>query len=195
MQLTATAVDGFTGTVGVALSGLPAGVTASPASASLTPGTPQSFTLRRATARPWGAPASSLPVPLVPHPYRQPGSYRGCFLGRECNAYHNDNARDGWNSSETVLTAQNVNVNGFGKLRELAVDGEVDGRPLYVSSLSVAVQTHNVLIIVTEHGRLMPDAIGTKVGKYRSRSRREHQRRSWLRPNHAGDWHHRHSRH
>ena len=49
-------------------------------------------------------------------------------------------------------TPQNVNFNTFGKLRELPVDGKVDGQPLYVSGLSVGGQPHNVLIVVTEHG-------------------------------------------
>jgi hypothetical protein len=45
VQLSATALDGFSGTPTVTLSGLPAGVTANPASLTLTPGTPQSVTL------------------------------------------------------------------------------------------------------------------------------------------------------
>ena len=51
-----------------------------------------------------------------------------------------------------MLTPQTVNANTFGKLRELTVDGKVDAQPLYVSSLSIAGQTRNVLITVTEHG-------------------------------------------
>jgi hypothetical protein len=45
VQLTATALNGFSGTASVALSGLPSGVTANPTTVSLTPGTPQSITL------------------------------------------------------------------------------------------------------------------------------------------------------
>ena len=153
VQLTATALNGFTGTTSVALSGLPAGVTANPTSVSLSPGTPQSITLTAANSA-------------------QPGSASVLFTGTSgslthtatlaltvatssgvnVTTYHNDNARDGWNAAETVLTPQNVNFNGFGKLFETTVDGKVDGQPLYVSSLSVAGQTHNVLIAVTEHG-------------------------------------------
>ena len=91
----------------------------------------------------------------------------GASSGVNVTTYHNDNARDGWYASETVLTPQNVNVNSFGKLRELAVDGKVDAQPLYVSSLSVAGQTHNVLIVVTEHGSAYafdPDS-GTQLWK------------------------------
>ena len=152
VQLTATALNGFSGTASVALSGLPAGVTANPASLSLTLGTPQSVTLTAGNSA-------------------QPGSASVVFTGTSgslshtatlaltvtaaagvnVTTYHNDNARDGWNSSETTLTPQNVNFNTFGKLRELAVDGKVDAEPLYVSGLSIAGQTHNVLIVVTEN--------------------------------------------
>ncbi len=153
VQLTATALNGFTGNVNVALSGLPAGVTANPASVSLTPGTPQSVTLTAGNSAQAGSAnavftgtsgslthAATLALTVT------------VSAGVNVTTYHNDNARDGWNAAETVLTPQNVNVNGFGKLRELPVDGKVDGQPLYVSSLSIAGQTHNVLIVVTEHG-------------------------------------------
>jgi hypothetical protein len=153
VQLTATALNGFTGTTSVALSGLPAGVIASPASVSLTPGTPQSVMLTAGNS----AQAGSANVVFT----GTSGSLThtatltltvAASSGVNVTTYHNDNARDGWNASETLLTPQTVNFNGFGKLRELAVDGRVDGQPLYVSSLSVAGQTHNVLIAVTEHG-------------------------------------------
>jgi hypothetical protein len=72
-------------------------------------------------------------------------------VGMNVTTYHYDNARDGWNAFETALTPQNVNMASFGKLRELPMDGAVDGQPLYVSSLQVAGQAHNVLIAVTEH--------------------------------------------
>jgi hypothetical protein len=152
VQLTATALNGFTGTASVALSGLPAGVTANPASLSLTPGTPQSVTLTAGnSAQPGsasvvftgtsGALSHTAPLALTV----------ATAAGVNVTTYHNDNARDGWNASETTLTPQNVNFNTFGKLRELPVDGKVDAEPLYVSGLSIAGQTHNVLIVVTEN--------------------------------------------
>jgi hypothetical protein len=153
VQLTATALNGFTGTTSVALSGLPAGVTANPASVSLSPGTPQSITLTAANSAQAGS-ASVLFTGIsgsLTHTATLALSV-AASSGANVTTYHNDNARDGWNASETVLTPQNVNFNGFGKLRELPVDGKVDGQPLYVSSLSVSGQTQNVLIVVTEHG-------------------------------------------
>jgi hypothetical protein len=152
VQVTATALNGFSGTASVALSGLPAGVTANPASLSVTPGTPQSVTLTAGNT----AQAGSANVVFT----GTSGSLShtatlaltvAAAAGVNVTTYHNDNARDGWNSSETTLTPQNVNFNAFGKLRELAVDGKVDAQPLYVSGLSLSGQTHNVLVVVTEN--------------------------------------------
>jgi hypothetical protein len=71
--------------------------------------------------------------------------------GTDVTTYHNDIARTGQNTTETVLTQANVNSTKFGLLRNLAVDGLVDGEPLYLSQLSVAGVAHNVVFIVTEH--------------------------------------------
>src|SRR5581483_10258941 len=61
-----------------------------------------------------------------------------------------DTSRTGANLNETVLTASNVNVNGFGKLYSYAVDGSVQAQPLYVSNLSLpGLGTYNVLFVVT----------------------------------------------
>jgi hypothetical protein len=153
VQLTATALNGFTGTTAVALSGLPAGVTANPASVSLTPGSPQSITLSAANSAQAGS--ANLLFTGTSGSLTHTATLAltvAASAGVNVTTYHNDNARDGWNASETILTPQNVNFNSFGKLRELPVDGKVDGQPLYVSGLSVAGQTHNVLIVVTEHG-------------------------------------------
>jgi len=65
--------------------------------------------------------------------------------------YHNNNAHTGLNSAETTLTLSNVNVNSFGKLFVLTVDGKVDAEPLYLSAVPVNGATHNVLIVVTEN--------------------------------------------
>jgi hypothetical protein len=65
--------------------------------------------------------------------------------------YHNDAARTGQNLEEKILTPNNVNFKGFGKLAFLNVDGLVDAEPLYVSNLAVAGNPHNVVFVVTEH--------------------------------------------
>jgi hypothetical protein len=153
VQLTATALNGFSGSVSVALSGLPANVTATPASLTLTPGTPQSVTLTAANSAQLGS-ASVVFTGTSGSLSHSATLALAVAAASTVNVttYHNDNARDGWYSAETVLTPQNVNFNSFGLLRQLPVDGKVDGQPLYVSSLVIAGQTHNVLIVVTEHG-------------------------------------------
>lgn len=66
--------------------------------------------------------------------------------------YHNDTARTGQNLNESVLTPGNVTAAGFGKIAVLAADGKVDAEPLYLSSLTIAGQSHNVVFAATEHG-------------------------------------------
>jgi len=74
-----------------------------------------------------------------------------CFAQTNVLTYHNDSARTGQNLSETILKLSNLNSTNFGKLGFLAVDGLVDGQPLYVSNLTVAGQPRNVVFVVTEH--------------------------------------------
>jgi hypothetical protein len=71
--------------------------------------------------------------------------------GTDVLTYKNDAARTGQNPTESTLTPGNVNAANFGLLRTLAVDGKVDAQPLYVSQLSVAGSTHNVVYAATEH--------------------------------------------
>ena len=64
--------------------------------------------------------------------------------------YHYDNSRTGQNTAETLLTPTNVNVNQFGKLFAMPVDGAVYAEPLYVSQLTIGGSTHNVVFVATE---------------------------------------------
>jgi hypothetical protein len=66
--------------------------------------------------------------------------------------YQYDNSRTGQNTTETILTPSNVNVNQFGKLFSLSTIGQVYAQPLYVPNVAISGKgTHNVLIVATEN--------------------------------------------
>ena len=62
-----------------------------------------------------------------------------------------DNARDGANTHETLLTPANVNKSGFGRLFSASVDYVVMAQPLYVPNVNILGQgIHNVIYVVTQ---------------------------------------------
>ncbi len=65
--------------------------------------------------------------------------------------YHDNNSRTGLDNLETTLTLTNVNFATFGKLFTVPADGLVDAEPLYLSNVSIAGVTHNLLVVATEH--------------------------------------------
>ena len=65
--------------------------------------------------------------------------------------YRDDVGRTGADTTESLLTPTNVNSSSFGLLRMLSVDGKVDAQPLYLSQLSIAGATHDVLFVATEN--------------------------------------------
>ena len=71
--------------------------------------------------------------------------------GTDVVTYKYDVMRTGQNLAESTLTPSNVTSSTFGKLRNLMVDGLVDAQPLYLSKLTVAGATHNVVFVATEH--------------------------------------------
>lgn len=73
------------------------------------------------------------------------------FAQTSLTTYHNDQARDGWNQNETILTTANVNSTNFGKLFSDTVDGQVYAQPLYMPNISIGGGTHNVAYVVTEN--------------------------------------------
>ena len=148
----ATAVNGFSGTVSVTVSGLPTGVTVAPATLTLTPGTSQTLTFTAAANAAAGT--SSVSVTGVSGALSHTATLAltvAAPAGVNVTKYHNDNSRDGLNASETILTPTNVSSATFGKLNLLSVDGLVDAEPLYLSAVTISGQTHNVLYVVTEH--------------------------------------------
>ena len=153
--MTAAAVNSFTGTVNVAITGLPAGVTASPATLSLAPGIAQTVTLTAAIT----AASSTSTVTFtgtsgsLTHTAPLALTVQGAQMTNapDVATYHYDIARDGLNAQETILTPGNVNSTQFGKIGFDTVDGKVDAQPLYLANVVVGSQLHNVLYVASEH--------------------------------------------
>ncbi len=83
--------------------------------------------------------------------------------------YHNDNARTGQNTLETILTPSALQPYKFGKLFSVAVDGQVYAEPLILSNVSIGGGTHNVVYVATENDSVY--AIDASTGTiYWSRS-------------------------
>ena len=152
VTLSATALNGFSGTIQVAVSGLPAGVTVTPAMVTLTPGVSQQVSFAAAAS----AGTSSATAQFVATAGKL--SHNALITvsvtavqGRDVVTYHYDVARTGLNAAESTLTPANVTSAMFGLLRILPADGLVDAQPLYLSSLQVGAQPHNVVFVATEH--------------------------------------------
>jgi hypothetical protein len=154
VNLTAAAVNGFTGSVQVTISGLPTGVTATPATFTLAIGVPQKVSFTAAAS----AAAGSATI----HFAGTSGtlSHTAALTltiatttqqGHDVVTYHYDVGRTGLDSSETTLTTANVTSSKFGLLTNLTVDGTVDAQPLYLANLTVGGQQRNVVFVETEH--------------------------------------------
>ena len=76
----------------------------------------------------------------------------GSATAPDVPTYHYDNARDGLNAQETILTLTNVNSTQFGKIGFDAVDGLVDAEPLYLAKVAAGRELRNLLYVATEHG-------------------------------------------
>jgi hypothetical protein len=155
VSVTATALNSFTGAVAVAISGLPAGVTANPATLNLTPGVAQSTTL---TAALTAAAATSTMTFTgtsgnLSHATQLPLTVQAAPMinAPDVTTYHYDVARDGLNANETILTQSNVNSTQFGKIGFDTVDSKVDAQPLYLANVIIGGQFRNVLYVATEH--------------------------------------------
>jgi hypothetical protein len=90
--------------------------------------------------------------------------------GSDAPTYHYDNMRSGLNTNEQVLTKTSVNYNTFGLLGSFAVDGKVDGQPLYLSDVTIPnVGAKNVLYVVTENDSVFAfdaDSASGNTSKY-----------------------------
>ncbi|HWD93256.1 MAG TPA: hypothetical protein VG938_13005, partial [Verrucomicrobiae bacterium] len=73
-------------------------------------------------------------------------------LAQNVLTYKYNNARDGENTNEVILTPANVNSGTFSKWFTYPVDGYVYSEPLYVTNVTIPGQgTHNVVYVTTEN--------------------------------------------
>lgn len=77
--------------------------------------------------------------------------------------YHYDTASTGVNPTETALSTANVQVNSFGKLYAVNVDGQVYAEPLVKTGVTIgsgpntlagAGTVHDVVFVATQHDSL-----------------------------------------
>ena len=68
--------------------------------------------------------------------------------------YHNDNARSGVNSNETILTLTNVKSGTFGKLFSDTVDGQVFAEPLTCRACWLTARRITWYFIATENNSI-----------------------------------------
>src|SRR5439155_305652 len=140
ISVNAVPVNGFTGMVNVAIAGLPAGVTANPATLSLAPGVAQGTTLTAALS-------ATAAISTVTFTGTSGGISHSATLaltvqatpmtnGLDVSTYHYNVSRDGLNAKETILTQANVNSAQFGKIGFDTVDGKVDAQPLYLANVA-----------------------------------------------------------
>ena len=169
---------------------------------SLTPGTAQNVTLTAASS-------AAAATPTVTFTGTSASLSHSATLALTVNAaivqtnapdvttYHYDNARDGLNSQETILTLSNVNSTQFGKIGFDTVDGKVDAEPLYLANVTVGGQIEERPLCrngARQRLRIRRRFGSAVVDDFDYWQRRKHQRRSRLHPDHAGDRHHVHSR-
>ena len=151
-SVTATLLNGFTGTVAISLSGLPIGVTSSPSTLNLAPGAPQTVMFTSAANAVLGASTITITGQsgLLSHSSTLALTVTAP-TGFDVVTYHYDNARTGLNPNETILTPANVNSTTFGKINLLPTDGRMEAEPLYLSDVTINGKAHNVVYAVTEH--------------------------------------------
>ena len=157
MKVLATPLNAFTGSVTIAITGLPSTVTASPATLTLTSGTSQSTTLTAAGSATAATPTvtftgtsgnltHSATLALTVQP-----ATTTTTTAPDITTYHDDIARDGLNAQETILTPTNVNSTQFGKIGLYTVDGVVDAEPLFLANLTAGGKQRNVLYVASEN--------------------------------------------
>lgn len=155
LTITAAGLNGFNGAIHVTVAAMPAGVTATPSSFTLSAGSSQIVNF---AAGPSAAAATStvqiqgvsgnlshnVPAPILVTP-------KAVNTGTDVVTYHFDIGRTGLNPFEAQLTPASVKSATFGLIRVLPSDGKVDAQPLYLANLTLGGKPHNVIYMVSEH--------------------------------------------
>jgi outer membrane protein assembly factor BamB len=77
---------------------------------------------------------------------------RSAHAQQEILTHHYDRARTGWNQNETILNVTNVGGTGFGLLKSVTLDEQVDAQPLFVPNVTIPNQgAHDVVYVATEN--------------------------------------------
>lgn len=158
VTISAAAVNSFSGSIAVAISGLPEGVTASPSSVTLSPAASQKVTLTAAATASsvsgnitFTGTSSGLSHAVTVATTVQGSSQPTTNPAPDITTFHDNNMRDGLNAQESTLTLANVNSAQFGKVGFDSVDGLVDAQPLFLAGVTAGGSTRNVLYVATEH--------------------------------------------
>jgi hypothetical protein len=155
LSLQARAMGSFASQVAISITGLPAGVSANPASPTLSPGAALNVTLAASAGATIGSSTVSFTgtAGALSHSATLTLTVQTPAIP-DVTTYHFDNSRDGLNAQETVLTPSNVTSATFGKIGFFPADGKVDAQPLYLTGLNVGGTATNVLYMATEHDSL-----------------------------------------
>ena len=77
--------------------------------------------------------------------------------------FHGNNARLGWDNQETILTPTTVRPATFGKVWDTALDGFVNGQPLFVPGIKINGGTTDAVFAATDANSLY--ALDASTGK------------------------------
>ena len=153
VTVTVSPRDGFTGSVNVTISNVPAGVAVAP--------NPMQFSISSSPVSQPITVSAGFDAQLHNSTLALTGTSGNVSASANLNlqvqplsvtTWHYDNARTGVNPTETILNLANVNPNAFGKLFDIPADGAVIGQVLYLSNVAIPGKgTHNVVYAATMH--------------------------------------------
>jgi hypothetical protein len=145
--------NGFTGSVNVTISNVPASVTVAP--------NPMQFSVSSSPVSQSIAVSAAFDAQLQNTALALTGISGNVTASTNLDlrvqplsvtSWYYDNARTGVNANETILNLVNVNPNTFGKLFDIPADGAVIGQALYLPNVAIPGKgTHNVVYAATMH--------------------------------------------